>query len=165
MKIVVRLVLLLALIGLGYWLYTVFFPPDAVVIRKRLNKIAELASFSSTQGNIVRVANLERLGTYFADNVEVIVDVPGVGAHTFNQKAELMQAAGAARSSLSSISAKFIDINVDVGSAKHLATADLTLEASVAGQKDAVIQELKFTLENIKGEWLVVRVETVKTLK
>ncbi|EEF61162.1 hypothetical protein [Pedosphaera parvula] len=165
MKIVVRLVLLVVLAALGYWIYTVLFPPTEVVIRKRLNKIAELASFSSGQGNIIKVANLERLGTYFKDNVEVVVDVPGFGPHTFNQKAELMQAAGAARSTVPSLNAKFIDINVDVGSAKHLATADLTLEASVGGQKDAIVQELKFTLENVNGTWLVARIETVKTLK
>ncbi|HWF17805.1 MAG TPA: hypothetical protein VG754_00975, partial [Verrucomicrobiae bacterium] len=76
MNKVFKIFLLLALLGLGYWLWTVLFPNPQQVIRNRLNKLASLASFSSDDGNISRVAKIQRLGALFADNVQITIDVP-----------------------------------------------------------------------------------------
>ena len=41
---------------------------------------------------------------------------------------------------------------------------ELTLRAESAGDQYLVVQEMKFTLRKVDGEWLILRVETVKTL-
>jgi hypothetical protein len=165
MKNVVRAVLLLGLIAVGIWVWTVMFPSPQKVIRNRLLKMAQLASFSAGEGNISRVAAIQRLGTYFTDEIEVVMDVPGIGTHTFNRREEVTQAAMSAKSVVNSVQADFIDIEIDLAPSKQVANANLTLRATVNGQKDFVIQELKFSLKKVNGDWLVNKIQTVKTLK
>src|ERR1700757_5055574 len=96
MKRVFQIILLLGLAAVGFWLWTVFFPNPQQVIRNRLNTLARLASFSPGEGNIMRVAKIQKLGTLFDENVQITVDVPGVEPHTFGNREELMQMAMAA---------------------------------------------------------------------
>ena len=76
-----------------------------------------------------------------------------------------MQAAMAARTMVSGVSAELVDINIDMGPNNQSAMVDLTLKAKVGDERDAVILELKFTFKKIKGDWLITRVATVQTLK
>lgn len=165
MKSLLRLIFLAILIALGYWTWTLLFPNPQKIIRHRLNKLAQLVSFEPGEGNFSRVANVERMGGYFADDVEVAVDIPGLESHTINGRAELIQAAAAWRSTANGVAAQLYDINVDMGPNDQSAMADLTLRARVGGDRDAVIQELKVTFKKIKGDWLISRVATVQTLK
>lgn len=165
MKLVVRLLLLVKLAAFGFWLWTIFFPSPQKVIHARLVKLAELASFTQNEGNIARVANVERMGALFGTDIEVIIDIPGVEAHTFNRRDELMQAAMQARSALSTLKAEFPDIHITLAPDKQSAVADVTLQAKASGQSDLIIQELKFTFNKQGGPWLITRVETVKTLR
>ena len=48
---------------------------------------------------------------------------------------------------------------------RQSAVADLTAKAAVPGQKDFEVQEMKFVLKKINGEWLITRAETVKTFR
>jgi hypothetical protein len=59
---------------------------------------------------------------------------------------------------------KFPDINVTVAPDKQSAVADLTVEANISGERDPMVQEMKFTLQKIDGKWLITRVETVRTI-
>ena len=165
MRIIVRLILLAVLLALGFWLWTFLFPNPQKVIRDRLNKIARLASFSGNEGNFSRVAAVEKLGAYFTDEIEVKVDVPHEETVTFNRREELMQAALSARSALSALKVDFPDINDDVDPGKLSATADVTLRADINGEKNALIQELKFYLKKVDGKWLIYRLDTVRTLR
>lgn len=165
MKKLSNIILLLVLLGLGYWLWTVFFPNPQQVIRNRLDKVARLASFSPGEGNISRVSKIQRLGLLFADDVEVMIDVPGADIQTIKSRQELMQAAMAAPRFASGLKAEFLDMNIELGSDAQSAIVDLTLKAKVTGETDLIVQELKFTMKKIKNDWLITRVETVKTLK
>lgn len=165
MKNVLRLISLIVVIALGYWAWTFFHPDPQKIIRQRLHKLADLASFDPGEGNFARVASVEKMGSYFTDNAEVDIDIPGVEHHVLNGRAELTQAAMVARSSVNGVNAELFDINLEMGPNNQSAMADLTLKAKVGGEKDAVIQELKFTLKKINGDWLVSRVATVQTLK
>jgi hypothetical protein len=51
-----------------------------------------------------------------------------------------------------------------VGPDKQSAVADLTVEAKVSGERDPIVWEMKFTLRKTDGQWLITRVETVRTL-
>jgi hypothetical protein len=164
MKLVTRLVLLVVLVAIGYWLWTVFFPNPQKAIRNRLVKAAHLASFSAGQGNISRVAAIESLGNYFTEEIEIKFDVPNYESHTFNRRDELLQAAMAARGAISSLKVDFPDIKVDIDPNQQSATAEVTLRADINGEKDAVIQELRIYLKKADGNWLIYRLDTLRTL-
>jgi hypothetical protein len=70
----------------------------------------------------------------------------------------------AAKSAVSSVKADFPDINVYLAADKLSATADVTLRADINGEKNAVLQELKIYLKKFNGDWLIYRIDTVRTL-
>ena len=65
---------------------------------------------------------------------------------------------------LSGLKVTFPDINITVAADKQSAMADLTVEANIAGERDSIVQEMKFTFQNTEGGWLIARIETVRTL-
>jgi hypothetical protein len=164
MKIVFRLVLFVALLALGVWLWFVLFPSPEKVIRQRLTKLARTASFSSGESDLARLAAAQSLAGYFATNVEINLDVPGRLQHRLLGRDEIKQAAFGARSTLRGLKVQFPDINITVAPDKQSAVADLTVEANVAGEHDSIVQEMKFTFQQTDGEWLITRIETVRTL-
>jgi len=165
MKIVLRLVLLLVLAALGYWLYTVLFPSPETVIRQRLQTVAKLASFTGKEGNLARLANVQQLVGYFSTAVEVRVDSPAHAEQTFNGKDEIQQALLGIRSVLGGLEVKFLDPQVQLNPDQTNATVQVTAEARVAGERDLFIQELRISFTKHDGQWLIARIETVRTLK
>jgi len=164
MKIFFRLCLLAAVAVLAFWLWTVFFPNPETVIRKRLDKVATLISFNGKEGNIAKIANIQQLTGYFATNIVITVDTPAYSQHTLNGRDELTQAALGVRSMLSGLSVEFLDQTIALSPDKTEATVNLTGKARVPGDRDLLVQEMKFFLRKIEGTWLIVRIETVRTL-
>ena len=68
------------------------------------------------------------------------------------------------RSNVNGFSVEFLDVNVQLDNSKTSAVVNLTAKGRVSGDRDLVVQELKFVLNKIKGDWLISKVETVKTL-
>lgn len=164
MKIIFRLGLVVMFAALGFWLWTLCFPNPEMVIRKRLDKVAALISFGPKEGNIARAANILQLTGYFATNIEITVDAPAQSNHTFSGRDELTQAAMVVRNSLTGLNVEFVDQNITLSPDKTEATVSLTGKARVAGDRDLFVQELKFSLRKIDGTWLIVRIETIRTL-
>lgn len=164
MKIILRVVLLAALVALGVWLWTIFFPSPEKIIRRRLAAVAKLVSFTTNESSLARLASAESLTGYFATNVEVNINTGESGQRQFVGRAQIRQAVLAAHSAFGSLSVKFLDVDVDVAPDKTSATADVTVDANVAGQPNAILQEVKITLRKIGGQWLITRVETVRIL-
>ena len=164
MKILFRLLLLAAVTALAFWLWTLFFPSPETVIRKRIDKVARLVSFGPREGNIARAANVLQLTGYFATNIEITVDTPAQSKQTLSGRDELTQAALAVRNVLAGLSVEFLDQTITLSPDKLEATVSLTGKARVPGDRDLLVQELKFYLQKINGDWLIVRIETVRTL-
>lgn len=164
MKLFGRLVSLAVIAGLGWWLWSVFFPNPETVIRKRLNKVAGLVSFEGKEGNFAKIANVQQLTAYFASTIEITVDTPAQSKHTLSGREELTQAALGVRSMLSGLTVEFVDQTVTLNPAKTEATVSLTGKVRISGDRDMLVQELKFYLQKIEGDWLIVRIETVRTL-
>jgi hypothetical protein len=59
---------------------------------------------------------------------------------------------------------QFVDVSVRVGTDRTSATADLTAKGNVAGENEMQVQELRFTFRKSGRDWLINRVEMVKTL-
>jgi hypothetical protein len=162
MKNFLRLILLAAVVALGVWLYFILFPSPEKIIRKHLVKLAQTVSFSSNEGSLAKLAGAQSVAGFFSTNAGVNLDVPGYEPQTLTGRDEITQFAIAARSSVSSLAVKFPDMNVTVAPDKQSATADVTAEANVAGEKDVIVQEMKFTFEKTGEGWLIRRVETVR---
>ncbi|HEY5043448.1 MAG TPA: hypothetical protein VIK53_15765 [Verrucomicrobiae bacterium] len=165
MKLFWRLVFIAAVIVVGAWLWTVFFPAPEKVIRHRLEKLAADASFTSKQGNFSRLASGESVAGFFSTNIEINLNVPGHEQVAFASRTEITQYALVARERLKSLSVKFPDVNVTLAPDKKSAVADVTVDAAVSGQRDAIVQELKISFQKTQGDWLITRIETVRTLE
>lgn len=164
MKIAIRIVLLAGLAALSVWLWTMIFPSPEKSIRRQLGEVAKRASFTADEGTLARVAGAQSLASYFSTNVEVRLDVPELAQITTLDRNEITQYALAARSNVNSLTVKFLDVNVTLAPNRRSAIADFTVEAHVPGEQELFVQEMKFTLQKISGQWLITRVETIRTL-
>ena len=164
MKIVFRVVLVVALAALGFWLWTVLFPGPEKIIHRRLAELARTASFSGGESDLARLAAARSLAGFFSTNVEINLDFPRFGHRDLMDREEITQAALAARLRGGGLQVRFPDINLTVAPDRQSAVADLTVQADVPGEPDALVQEMKFTFRKIAGEWLITRVESVHTL-
>jgi len=163
-KIIIRIALLVVVAALGIWLWLVLFPGPDKIIRKRLGEFARVVSFSGPESDFARLNAARNLGGYLAQDVEVNVDIPGRPEQEFASRNEIVQADVGARASGQSLKVKFQDINVKLSPDKLSAVANLTAIANWSGERDSIIQELKFTLAISDGKWVITRVETLKTL-
>jgi hypothetical protein len=159
-----RLVLLAAAAALLAWAWVALHPSQERLIRKQLDGVARAASFGPNQGNLAKLASVERLPDYFSTNVEIKIDLPGHHEHRLMGRDEIPPAALAARASVRSLSVTFPDVTVIVNADQESAVADVTLQVKVSGEPDMMVQEVKVTLQKINGQWLIVKVETVRTL-
>ncbi len=158
------ILLLLALAGVGYWVWVTFFPSLEIAIRKRFTALAEVAAIPPNEPPLAKLANAQKLGNFFTTDVDVTVEVPGRSQQSFSGREELVQAAAAARSSVSALNIEFLDVIVALGPDNQTATVNLTARARIPGDRDFYIQELKFSLKKVNGDWMIYKVETVKTL-
>jgi hypothetical protein len=161
----IRFVLLVAIAAVGYWLVTILFPNPERVIRKRFGEVAKLASFSGNEAPLAKLMNSQKLAGYFSPDVELMIDVPGGHEHTISGRQELMQAAAAARNTLSALQVDFPDVVVTLGPDRASAVVNLTATAKVPGDRDFFVQEMKCQLQKQSGDWLITRLETIKTLQ
>ena len=164
MKIIFRILWLAALAGLGVWLWLVLFPSPEKAVRKCLAEVARTASFSPGQGDLARLAAARSLAGHFGTNVEMNLDLAGHVQNSPMTREEITQAVLLAGSGSGSLKVKFPDVNVTVAPDRQSAVANVTIEATLSGEHDPVVQEMKFTLQKIDGQWLITRVETVHTL-
>jgi hypothetical protein len=159
-----RIFLLAVLVGLGLWGWRAWFPGPEAVIRKRLTELARTASFSANEGALAKLANAQSLTAFCTPDVEITVDIPGHSTQTINGHDELLSAVAGARSAVHGLNVEFFDILVTVAPDQNSAEANLTAKGKVSGEKDFYVQELKFLLKKVEGQWLIFRVETVRTL-
>lgn len=164
MKIAFRLVWLAVAAALGVWLWTMLFPNPQKIIRQRLEAVAQRVSFTTAENKLTSLANAEGLAAYFSTNAEIKVEVPGRDQFIVSGRNQIIQAALTTRSMVSSLRVRFLDISVTVAPNRQSATVDLTVDANISDQQDAVVQETKITFRKIDGEWLITRIETVRTL-
>lgn len=165
MKIVIRVLALASLVALGVWLGTVLFPGPEKIIRSRLTNVARTVSFAPPEGMLARAASAQKLAGFFALQTEVSIDLPGREQHDFAGRDEIAQAALLARNRFRALKVEFLDVQVSLASDQQSAIVNLTAKAKAPDEKDFFVQEMKFTLKKTDGDWLISRVETVKTLQ
>jgi hypothetical protein len=160
-----RFFLLAVVAGLGVWAWVALHPDPERLIRRRLASLASAASFGPNQGSLAKLAGAERVADFCATNIEVTIDIPGRQEQRLAGREDIQQVALGLRASVPALTVTFPDVAVLVSADKQSAVADLTLQAQVAGEHDMIVEEAKVTLQKIDGQWLIVKVETVRTLK
>jgi 4-amino-4-deoxy-L-arabinose transferase-like glycosyltransferase len=159
-----RILLAVGVLALAGWLWTVFFPSPERVIRKRLTELAKVATVNGNEAPLAVLLNSQKLGGFFTADTEIALDVPGRSQQVLNGRDNLVQASVQFRPAVGNLQVEFYDIVVTMASDKTTAEASLTLVARVAGERDKIVQELKFKLNKAEGSWRIYRLETVKTL-
>jgi hypothetical protein len=166
MKITLRVLLLAGLIGGAVWLWMYFHPGPEEAIRRRLADVARQLSFSGKEGMVAKAAHSQKLASYFGREVALMIDLPELSSHEGMSRDEIAQLALVLRSSpyFNSLKVQCLDPVVTLGADRKSAMVELTIRAETAGDKYLVVQEMKFTMKEVDGEWLILRVDTVKTL-
>lgn len=133
-------------------------------IRKRMDRLQSLVSSSSDQGNLAMIADLHQLGAFFVVDAEVLIEVQAEGKVRLVGREEIVRAAGAVRQQLVDVDVEFLDVTVTVASDKQSAEVEATCRARQSGASEVFIEELRFHFIREDNEWIISRVETVRTL-
>jgi hypothetical protein len=164
MKIVLRLVLLAVVAAIVFWLWTIFFPSPEKVILQKIASLATTATFGPADGNLTRANKVSNLIGYFSTDAEISIDAPELGSRTLSGRDEIRDLARSGAAGLAALDVQFLDVSVRLGAGKTTADVSCTGRVNAGDKKDYVVMELHFQLKKIDGDWLITRVQTVKTL-
>ena len=156
------LVVVAALAAAGLWAWRAWSPSPEKAIRHRLKELARTASFGPNEGGLARMRYGQELAGFFAEDAEVRLDVGNTVA-TKGGREQLRDTAVGVRMTLGSLQVEFQDFNIVLGADRHSAEVDLTAVGRIPTEPDPEVYELKFLLRRTGGDWLIRRVETVKT--
>jgi hypothetical protein len=160
-----RLLVLGVLGALVFWMEGLIFPSPERIIRQQLTGLAKAASVTPNEAPLVKLANTQKLSSFFTTDAEISVDVPGRSIQVVNGRDEILQAAMGMRSMLNNLKVEFVDIIVVLAADKTSAVAHLTATANMPGEKIPEVQELEIRFKKAERDWLINHVETVKTLR
>jgi hypothetical protein len=164
LKIALRIAGLAILAGVGFWLWTVFFPSPEQAVLKRIAALSATATMGANEGAIVRASKVSSLIGFFSTDAEINYDIPGVGAGSWSGRDEIRESAAGGFSRAAALSVQFMDVIVRVGADRQSAEVSCTARVNTGDSKDLGIQELRFQFKKFDRDWLITRVETVKTL-
>ena len=164
MKRIVQIALVIAVIGLAFWLWTTLFPTPEKIIRSRLNAFAKAVSFKSGSGLLSKAYDAQKAADFFTEDVDVEMNLAGYEPVLLHGRDDVLQVALGARAKLMSLKVEFPDMNVTIDPGGQTAKVNLTGKATVPGERDISAQEFNFLLKKIDGKWLIYRIESVKTL-
>ncbi len=163
-KALLRLLFLAALAVLCFFGWRWLHPSAEQVIRHRLFELARTASIPGNEGQLVKLANAEKLASFFTTNTEITVEIPGHFAQTIFGRGEVQEKAYGARMVLGGLQVEFLDVGVTVAPDAQTAVARLTAKATFPGETGPQVEELKADLKKVDGDWLIDRAQNVKTL-
>lgn len=164
MRKIFSIVFAVAVLALIFWLYSVLFPSNESVIKKRMQTIARLASFNPGEGDIARLSNVSQLAGFFTPDIVIRFEGTRPELQNLSGRDTLRQILLMARTNLQRMNVRFPDVVVTVDPDGRTASVNLTVIADVNADKDAILTELKMDLTKADGSWLVSRVETLKAL-
>lgn len=159
-----RIIVAAAVIGLGVWLWYVFFPSPERAIRKRVHALANAVSFKPEDGIVARGYGMQKAAGYFTTNAEVTIDSRSYHELTLSGRDEIQTAMMRAAQVFKGLNVELTGLVITVDPDKQSARVDLTGKATITGQRDFDVMEFNFYFRKEAGEWLIYKVESVKTL-
>jgi hypothetical protein len=158
------LVQLLVVGALAFAVWHYLFPPPERVIEKKLRALAETVS-QNPEGNISRVANVNRIGNFFHPDVTINLEGFGREAASIQGRGELEQNAMGIRQNNLRIKVIFSNLHIAVGPEKTNATALVTAEVTLNDQKEPIVQDIRLVFEKFDRAWLIRSATPAKALK
>lgn len=159
------LIILGLLGGAAFWGYKRFFPDDEIMVRRRLNELAQAASFGASEKPLSSLAGASGLAGFFTP--DVLIKVHGIGGEEggFRGRERVQELALAARRETQFLSVQFLTPEVIVDRPAGTAIVQTTVRAQTGGQSEPFLQLLKLDWQKTEGKWLVSRVATVEALR
>jgi hypothetical protein len=154
MKPLKPIVFLALAAAIAFAIYSLFFPPAEKVITKNLKSLASAIS-SNPGGNIARVANVSKIGSFFHPNVQISLQGFGREVASVSGRGELEQMALAARQNLGSIKVQFFNIAVHLAESGTEARVNLTALVNINNQTDPAVQPVQIQMERVERKWLI----------
>lgn len=154
--------LLVAVLGVLIWKF--LFPPPEKVIAKKIKGLAQTVS-ENPQGNISRIANVNRIGAFFHPNVSINLEGFGREVSSIQGKGELEQMAMGLRQNNFHITVRFSNVHVTVGDEKTNAAVLMTAEVKLNDQTEPMVQDIRLEYEKFDRAWLIRSAQPAKRLK
>ena len=156
------LAVLVAALALVAWRH--FFPNPEEAIRKQLLELSRLVSYSGNEPALSKVSAVRRIVNMCTTDVEISIDVQGFATQTLSGREHLEETARGVRFHLSGLKVEFLDVTPTLTPSRQSAVVSLTAKIQIPSERDFFPQELKVTMKKVNGEWLVRKIETVRTL-
>jgi hypothetical protein len=163
-----RILVILLVLGLGaagFWLQRKLFPPPEERIRQTLRAAAAAASFGPDVGNLARLAAINRLVGNFTTDAEILVELPGAPPRRLTGRDELRQVAAGTHTAVRSLQIRLRDLLVEMEGGRESAQVHVIAEVRVDGTEDSWIGEFKLRMVNLDGDWLIQRIDPVRTFR
>jgi hypothetical protein len=164
MRTVMRLAFVLALAGLGYVLYSWYWPSDEGRIRDALDDLAATVSEPDGDG-LGQMARAARLGSFFAQ--DVVVDL-GAPYGRIEGRDTVMALAAKAPVPGEGLDVRFVDVSIDVAPGGEDAVVHLTATVASRGRPfDSSLdaKELEMAWRKVDDTWVIARVIGVSPLE
>lgn len=160
-----RQILALALaVVVAVWVVRVWLPSDRQLIERQLNSLAAAASVSGAETPVVRMTGAARVAKFFTDDVIVSANDQ---SSTIGGRDAVMALAAQARATSGPLKVSFDDVQIAVAD-PSTATAYMTVTISSADRNGSSLvdaRELNVTFRKVAREWLIARVDALRTLE
>lgn len=163
MKLAIRLVLLAIAIGLCVWLWIYLHPTPQEAIRRQLVALAKCATLEKREGNIPAGLRADEFSEFFGREVALSIEPRAVFPDSVD-RGEIARVMLTIRTTYRSLEVKILDPVITIGADQKSAIVELTVNVAGDGDRHLLVQEMKFTMKEVDGNWQIIRVETVKTL-
>lgn len=162
-----RRLMILALAAVAIYIAWTMWPSEEGRIRKRLGALAAAVSTGTAEHEtqMSRLARVARLRQFLAPDLYVDVGEP---YEPIEGRDVLLGMVARAALPPRDVSVRFVDVQVTLQADGSQATAYLTAEASsrtAEGAREIDARELQLTLRKSDREWVVSRVDLLRTLQ
>jgi hypothetical protein len=163
MKLTFRLILLAIAIGLCVWLWIYLHPTPQEAIRRQLVALAKCATLEKREGNIPAGLRADEFSGFFGREVALDMEPRAIFPDSV-ERSEIAKTILSIRTTYHSLDVKILDPVITVGADQKSAIVELTVNIAGDSDRHLLVQEMKFTMKKVDDNWLIIRVETIKTL-
>ncbi len=151
--------LILTLLG---WLgYAWFFPPDSVLIERRILSLVALFPVEKKESIFVQALRADRIADYFSCDVSLDLGEISRTSQNIHSRVELRQTVVASRNRISGLRFEIPSLEVKVN--EDALNADVRMGVLIWQDQDPnpIAEEMRLTLRKEHGTWLIGRVEGI----
>lgn len=153
----------LLILALLCWLgYAWFFPPDAVLIERRIHRLVALFPVEKQESIFVQALRADRIAEYFSYDVSLDLGDISRSSQEIHSRLELRQTVAAARNRFSGLRLEIPSLQVKVN--EDAQNADVRMGVLIWQGEDLtpLAEEVRLTLRKEHGTWLIALVEGVR---